>query len=107
MSRPKIKTGDSVLVLTGKDAGKKGKVTQVFPRQGLVVVEGVNQMTKNVKARRDKEKGQRIEFNGPIKVSNVIFIDPKTGQPTRLGATIIDGKKHRRSVASNEPVPTS
>lgn len=107
MSRPKIKTGDTVLVLTGKDAGKKGKVTQVFPRQGLVVVEGVNQMTKNVKARKEKEQGQRIQFNGPIKLSNVLFVDSKTGKPTRLGATIIDGKKLRRNVQSNEPVATA
>jgi large subunit ribosomal protein L24 len=107
MSRPKIKTNDTVLVLTGKDAGKKGKVTQVFPRQGLVVVEGVNQMTKNVRARRENEKGQRIEFNGPIKLSNVIFIDPKTGKPSRLGASMIDGKKVRRSVKTNEPVATA
>lgn len=107
MSRPKIKTGDTVLVLTGKDAGKKGKVTQVFPRQGLVVVEGVNKMTKNVRARRDNEKGQRIEFNGPIKLSNVIFVDPKSNKPTRLGASMIGDKKVRRSIASNEPVATA
>lgn len=107
MSRPKIKTGDNVLVLTGKDAGKKGKVTQVFPADGLVVVEGVNTMTKNVRARRNNEKGQRIEFNGPIKMSNVMFIDPKTSKPTRLGATMISGKKVRRAVSTNEPVSTT
>lgn len=107
MSRPKIKTGDTVLVLTGKDAGKKGKVTQVFPRQGLVVVDGVNQMTKNVKARKEKEQGQRIQFNGPIKLSNVLFIDPKTSKPTRLGASIIGDKKVRRSVKTNEPIASA
>lgn len=106
MSRPKIKTGDTVLVLIGKDAGKKGKVTQVFPADGLVVVDGVNTMTKNVRARRQNEKGQRIQFNGPVRISNVMFIDPKTNKPTRLGASIIDGKKVRRSIKSNEPVST-
>lgn len=107
MSRPKIKTGDTVLVLAGKDVGKKGKITQVFPRQGLVVVEGVNQMTKNVKARKANDRGQRIQFNGPIRLSNVMFVDPKTGKPTRLGAAMIDGQKLRRSTATNEPVATS
>lgn len=104
MSRPKIKTGDTVLILTGKDAGKKGKVTQVFPADGLVVVDGANTMTKNVRARRENEKGQRIQFNGPIKMSNVMFIDPKSSKPTRLGATMIGGKKVRRMVRGNEPV---
>ncbi len=107
MSRPKIKTGDTVLVLIGKDAGKRGKVTQVFPADGLVVVDGVNAMTKNVRARRANEKGQRIQFNGPIKMSNVMFIDPKTSKPTRLGAIMIGGKKVRRMIRGNEPVATS
>ena len=66
MPTSRIKTGDQVLVLSGKDKGKKGKVLQVFPQQQRVVVEGVNQMTKNVRARRQKEAGQRVQFNGPI-----------------------------------------
>ncbi len=107
MSRPKIKTGDTVLVLTGKDAGQKGKITQVFPRLGLVVVEGVNQMTKNVKARKANDQGQRIQFNAPIRISNVLFVDPKTGKPTRLGAAMIDGRKLRRSISTNEPVTSA
>lgn len=100
----RIKTGDQVIVITGKDAGKKGKVLQVFPGPRRVVVEGVNQMTKNVRARRAKETGQRVQFNGPIHVSNVMLIDPKTGQPTRLGTMIVGGKKVRRAVKSKEAI---
>ena len=102
MARPKIKSGDQVLVLTGKDAGKKGKVTQVFPGKRLVVVEGVNSMTKNIRSRKQGEKGQLVQFNGAIQLSNVMLLDPKSNQPTRVGTVIIDGKKHRRSVRSKE-----
>ncbi len=100
----RIKTGDNVLVLAGKDKGKKGKVLQVFPEQLRVVVEGVNQMTKNVRARQEKETGQRVQFNGPIHLSNVMLIDPKSGKPTRVGATMVGDKKVRTSVRTKEPL---
>lgn len=102
LARLKIKTGDTVLVLTGKDRGKKGKITQVLPAEQRVVVEGVNMMTKNVRARQSGEKGQSIKYNGPIHISNVMFVDPKSGHPTRLGHTTIDGKKVRRSIRTKE-----
>lgn len=104
MKALRIKTGDQVLVLAGKDKGKKGKVLQVFPGQMRVVVEGVNQMTKNVRARQEKETGQRVQFNGPIHLSNVMLIDPKTSKPTRVGATMVGDKKVRTSVRSKEPL---
>jgi large subunit ribosomal protein L24 len=81
----KIRRDDQVKVLSGKDKGKKGKVVQVFPREQLIVVEGVNKMYKHMKSPRRNEKGQKIEFNGPIHVSNVMLIDKKTGKPTRIG----------------------
>ncbi|MBI2984342.1 MAG: 50S ribosomal protein L24 [Candidatus Kerfeldbacteria bacterium] len=102
-----LRTGDLVMILTGKDRGKKGKITQVFPRLGRVVVEGVNQMTKNIRRRRRGEQGQRVQFNAPIDRSKVMLIDPKSGQPTRLGSIVISGKKIRRSVRSNEPLSPS
>lgn len=102
MKLPRIKTGDQVLVLSGKDKGKKGKVLQVFPRQQRVVVEGVNQMTKNVRARQERETGQRVQFNGPIHLSNVMLIDPKSGKPTRVGTTIVGEKKVRVAVRTKE-----
>ncbi|MEK7537663.1 MAG: 50S ribosomal protein L24 [Patescibacteria group bacterium] len=104
MPTSRIKTGDQVLVLSGKDKGKKGKVLQVFPQQQRVVVEGVNQMTKNVRARRQKEAGQRVQFNGPIHLSNVMLIDPKSGHPTRVGAVMVGGRKVRTAVRSKEPL---
>ncbi len=104
MSSPHIKTGDQVLVLTGKDQGKKGKVLQVFPDQQRVVVEGVNQMTKNVRARKQKESGQRVQFNGPIHLSNVMLIDPKSGHPTRVGSTVVGGKKVRTASRTKAPL---
>lgn len=104
MKLPRIKTGDHVLVICGKDKGKKGKVLQVFPYQLRVVVEGVNQMTKNVRARKDKEAGQRVQFNGPIHLSNVMIIDGKSGKPTRIGTTIVGDKKVRISRRSKEPL---
>lgn len=104
MASLKIKTGDQVLILTGKDAGQKGKVLQVLPAEQRLVVEGVNQMTKNVRARRERETGQRVQFNAPIHISNVMLIDPKTGHPTRVGSTTVGDKKVRRSVRSKEPL---
>lgn len=99
-----IKTGDTVLVLAGKDRGKRGKVIQVFPQLRKVVVEGVNQMTKNVRSRNTKDKGQKVQFNGPIHISNVMFIDPQSNHPTRLGRTTVGDKRVRRSVRSRQPI---
>ncbi len=104
MKPPRIKTGDQVLILSGKDKGKKGKVLQVFPGQWRVVVEGVNQMTKNVRARQEKESGQRVQFNGPIHLSNVMLIDPKSGKPTRVGSAMVGDKKVRKAIVSQEPL---
>lgn len=70
MIKMKIKTGDSVRVMVGRDKGKTGKVTQVFPAKRLVVVDGVNNQTRHVKSRGDKP-GQKVTFNAPIRVDNV------------------------------------
>jgi len=104
MNHLKIKTGDQVLILSGKDKGKKGKVLQTLPQEQRVVVEGINQLTKNVRARRERETGQRVQFNGPIHISNVMLIDPKSNQPTRVGMTTINDKKVRRAVLTKEPL---
>lgn len=99
-----IKTGDTVIIRTGKDRGKKGKVLQVFTREQRVVVEGINQMTKNIRSRKQGDKGQRVQFNAPLHVSNVMFVDPKSGQPSRLGGRLVADKKVRRVVRSGETV---
>ncbi|MFH1621374.1 MAG: 50S ribosomal protein L24 [Patescibacteria group bacterium] len=71
MSKIKIKTGDQVKVIAGKDKGKEGKVLQVFPRLNRVVVEGVNASKRHLKVRRADQKGQIVEFFMPLHISNV------------------------------------
>lgn len=81
--------------MSGKDAGKEAKVIQVFPKEGKIVVEGVNIVKKHIKAKKAGEKGTRIELAGPIHASKVMLLDPKSGKPTRVGYKM-DGKKKRR-----------
>ena len=71
----KIKTGDNVKVLAGKDKGKTGKVVQVFPKKQRVVVDGVNVLKKHLRSQRKGEQGQRIELPSPIHISNVKKVD--------------------------------
>ena len=85
----KIKTGDKVKVLAGKDRGKEGKVLQVFPKHQRVVVEGVNLMTKHLKKRGD-HAGQKIQFPSPVHISNVKLISPKSSTAGRVGYKFID-----------------
>jgi len=97
----KIKTGDLVVVVRGKDKGKQGKVLKVIKKEERnkkgevvkvktrVVVEGVNLRKKHVKATQVSEGGI-IEFEAPIDVSNVMLVDPKTGQPTRVGFEVVE-----------------
>ncbi len=86
----RIKKGDNVKVLAGKDRSKTGKVIQVFPEKGKVVVEGVNTMSKHLKTRKQGEKGQKLEFSGPLQVSNVILLCPKCAKPTRTTMKTIE-----------------
>lgn len=70
-----IKNGDTVVVVTGKDKGKSGKIIQAFPKLNRVVVEGVNVCKKHIRSRRSGEKGQTVEFSMPIHASNVMPLD--------------------------------
>jgi large subunit ribosomal protein L24 len=88
----KIKTGDTVQVLRGKNAGKSGKVTQVLRDREMVVVDGVNTMVKHLRSQRSGEKGQRIEFFGPLHVSKVALLCPKCNKPTRIGYSTTTGE---------------
>lgn len=92
-----VKKDDMVIVLTGKDKGKKGKILRVFRDLDKVTVEGVAVRKKALKAKRKGAKGQIIEKASPIHVSNVALIDPKTDKPTRVGSKIVAGKKVRIS----------
>ena len=89
----KIKKGDKVIVIAGKEKGKTGKVTKAIPTESKVVIEGLNLLKKHRKARKSGEKGQIIEVSMPLHVSNVaIVVD---GKPTRVGVKVIGDKKVR------------
>ncbi|MEW6407394.1 MAG: 50S ribosomal protein L24 [Patescibacteria group bacterium] len=91
----KIKKNDLVLVISGRDRGKKGKILQVFPRENKAVIEGVNKRFKHLKARRGKEKGERIEFNAPIALANAMLFCPKCNKGVRAGFKVEKDKKIR------------
>lgn len=81
----KIKKGDKVKILTGKNRGKIGKVLQVFPSRGKVSVEGINLLYKHLRPRKQGEAGQRIQFPAPLDISNIQLVCPKCGKLTRVG----------------------
>ena len=91
----KIKKGDNVLIIFGKDRGKKAKVLEVMPKEKRVVVEGVNVRKRHVRPRKTGEKGQIVQLPGPIDISNIKFICSKCGKATRLAKKIIEKKKFR------------
>lgn len=95
MKSIRMKKGDVVQMVTGKDRGKRGKILQAFPRLERVVVENLNIMTKNVRARREREKGQRIQFAAPVHLSNVQLVCGKCGKLTRPAMKIVGDKKLR------------
>lgn len=97
----KLKKDDKVIVITGKDKGKTGTIARVLPREGKILVTGVNLAKVHVRARRSGEKGQIVEKNLPIQASNVLIVDPKTGKGTRVGKKVVDGKKVRVAKKSN------
>ena len=99
-----IKKGDNIIVIAGKDRGKKGHVLRVFPKKCMIVVEGVNMRKRHKKAKKTREKGQIIEMAVPLHVSNVALLDPKTGKPTRIGAKLVNGKKVRVAKKSGTPI---
>ena len=98
--------GDQVQVVRGDDKGKRGEVIRVYRKKGRVVVKGVNIVKKHRKARSAEEQSGIIEMEAPIHVSNVMLIDPKSGEPTRTRMRLDeDGTKERISVKSGEAIP--
>jgi large subunit ribosomal protein L24 len=101
-----VAAGDTVRVMRGDDKGKEGKILRVYPKTGRVTVEGVNVVQRHRKARRPEEQSQIVHFPAPIHASNVMLLDPKSGQPTRMRTRIDeDGTKERVTAKSGEPVP--
>ena len=91
----KIHKEDTVLIISGKSKGKKGKVLEVSPERKRVLVGGVNLRKKHQKPKKTGEKGQIVEMPGPIDVSNIKLICPKCGKATKIGYKIVGKKKHR------------
>lgn len=97
-----VKKGDKVMVISGKDKGKTGVILASYPKKDRVIVEGVNIVKKHSKPSQVNPQGGIINQEAPIHVSNVMPIDPKTGEPTRVGYTVVDGKKVRVAKKSGE-----
>ncbi|MCT2400156.1 50S ribosomal protein L24 [Novosphingobium mangrovi (ex Huang et al. 2023)] len=103
MAAAKIKKGDSVVVLSGKDKGRTGTVLQVLPKDGKVVVEGVNVATKHRKPTQANPQGGIDRTPAPMAISKVAVAD-KDGKPTRVRFEVKDGKKVRVAVKSGETI---
>ena len=91
----KIKKGDTVKVIAGKDKDKEGKVIAVNAKKNTVTVEGINMVTKHTKPSMANQAGGIVQQEGPIDVSNVMYYDTKAKQPSRIGYKVEDGKKVR------------
>ena len=102
MASAKIKKGDNVVVLSGKDKGRTGTVTQVLPSEGKVVVAGVNVATRHRKPTQANPQGGLERTEAPMAISKVAVADPKTGVATRVRFEMRDGKKVRVAVKSGE-----
>lgn len=97
----KIKKGDNVIIISGKDKGKTGKVSKAIPDLGKVVISGLNVRKVHKRPTKSGQKGQIIEKSMPVDVSNVKIVDPKTNKPSKVGKKLVDGKYLRVSKASD------
>ena len=101
-----VTKGDTVRVMRGDDKGKEGKILRVYTKTGRITVEGINIAKRHRKQRTPDEQGGIIDFPAPMAVSNVMLLDPKSGNPTRVRARIdTDGTKERVSAKSGEAIP--
>lgn len=91
----RIKKGDNILIISGKDRGRKGKVLKVLPKREKIMVEGINLKKKHIKPRKSGEKGQIVEIVAPMNVSNVKLICPKCGKATKIGYKLGEKEKYR------------
>lgn len=97
-----VKKGDKVKVISGKDKGKTGVILTAYPKNDRVLVEGVNIIKKHMKPNQANPQGGIVSQEAAIHVSNVMLIDPKTGEPTRVGSKVEDGKRVRVAKKSGE-----
>ncbi|MDR2654988.1 MAG: 50S ribosomal protein L24 [Oscillospiraceae bacterium] len=97
-----VKTGDTVIVLSGDDRGKKGKVLEVSVKEKKVIVQGVNIVKKHVKPKKANEQGGIVEVESPMYACKVALACPQTGKPIRKASRFVDGKKMRYSSKSGK-----
>lgn len=100
----KLKKDDNVIITTGKDKGKKGKIIRVLVKENKVIVEGLNMTKKHQRARKAGEKGQTITIAMPIHASNVMIVDPKTGKASRIGKKKVGDKMVRVARKSDQEI---
>jgi large subunit ribosomal protein L24 len=107
-TKTRITKGDTVRVMRGEDKGKEGEVMRILPKTNRVLVKGVNIVKKHRRATRPEEQSGILEVEAPIALSNVMLLDPKSGNPTRLRARIdADGTKERISAKSGDAIPVT
>jgi large subunit ribosomal protein L24 len=95
----KIRKNDNIIVIAGNSKGSTGKVLKVYPKKNRVIVEGVNLRKRHTKPNQDNPNGGILEMEAPIEASNVMLIDPKTNEPTRIGSKIIiDDKTGKKKI---------
>jgi large subunit ribosomal protein L24 len=100
----KLKKGDNVIVIAGKDKGKKGKIVRVLPKDGKVIVDGLNMTKRHQRPRKSGEKGSVKSIEMPINASNVMIVDPKTGKASRIGKKKVGEKMVRIARKSNQEI---
>ena len=100
-----IKKGDTVYVNSGEDRGQQGRVLEVYPKQYRALVEGINMVSKHTKPNSDNPQGGIIQKEAPVDISNLMLVDPSTGEPTRIGRKLDkNGKLVRYSKKSGEEI---
>jgi large subunit ribosomal protein L24 len=97
----KLRKGDKIIVISGKDKSKTGEVTRVIPKDGKALVTGINSVIRHTK-QTQTDQGGRISKEMPIDISNLALVDPKSGGPTRVGFKLVEGKKVRYAKRSGE-----
>jgi large subunit ribosomal protein L24 len=107
---PRIRRDDTVRVIAGKDRGRSGRVKSVDPKNNRVYVEGINIVKRHIKPRtlrdtqRSQELGGIVEMEGPVHISNVMLIDPDSGEPTRVGVKREGGRRIRVAKKSGKEI---
>ncbi len=100
----KIKRGDTVQVISGKEKGRRGEVREVIPKKNRIVIEGVNERTRHARPSQQNQQGL-YTFNAPVDISNVMLVDPSSGEPTRVGYRFTDsGEKVRVGKKSGKDI---